>query len=489
MKAKKLVATAAVLATIILTAVLPANATPSYAPGDWPMYNRDASGSRYNSAETVLTPATVGGLVEKWRWPTAGTYGTPVVVGNTVYAGDFGGVFYALDTATGQPRWVAGGNGPITGSALVVGDVVIFGDLLGFIHGLNKNTGLPAWPPIHPNNGPSAAVYSSPTLAGDKVVIGIASQEELLAFTPGYPCCKFRGSVVALDPTPPLGASPLLWQRYTITDAEAAAGSAGAGVWSTPTYDAESGLLYVTTGNNYSAPATLTSDATIALNANTGAIVWNNQLFPNDIWNFSIPPDPEHPDYDFADSPQVYRLVNGRKVVAAGQKSGFLHVMDATTGTLLHNLQLEPGGLFGGLFADSAQADGVTFSNGIDWPGPGGDPGGIAPPAGLGNGHLIAVRSDVPGGLHEQWRFPTPDSPNMGGVAVAGGVVYFISSRSGTLYALSADTGAVLAAVPLAPSISGPSVSNGRVYAGVGDAEGAVGGQKTDGAIVALGLP
>ena len=75
------------------------------------------------------------------------------------------------------------------------------------------------------------------------------------------------------------------------------------------------GLVFVTTGQNFSEPATGTSDAIIALDAKTGAVRWVNQRLPNDIWNVRFPHGPEHPDYDIGDSPQIYRLPNGQTLI------------------------------------------------------------------------------------------------------------------------------------------------------------------------------
>src|SRR5579875_1215539 len=38
---------------------------------DWPMYNHDLAGWRFNPAEKTLSPANVEKLVEKWRFPAA----------------------------------------------------------------------------------------------------------------------------------------------------------------------------------------------------------------------------------------------------------------------------------------------------------------------------------------------------------------------------------------------------------------------------------
>jgi polyvinyl alcohol dehydrogenase (cytochrome) len=450
------------------------------------MYNRDPQGSRTNPAETALSASTVGLIVVRWRLPTPGAvHGTPAVVGGTVYAGDASGLVYALDAETGVPRWVTKVAGPVTASPLVTERLVIVGDLTGFVHGLDRATGLPAWPPLRPNDHHVAAIYGSAAPVGDLVAFGIASNEEAFAVgarpgVPAYPCCTFRGSVAALDPA----TGRLAWHTYTISAEERARGSSGAGVWSTPTYDAETGLMYVTTGNNYSAPATVTSDAILALDARSGEVVWRNQLYPNDVWNFTIPVSDEHPDFDFGDSAQVFSLDDGRKVVAAGQKSGFFHLLDAATGALIDNIQLERGGPLGGLFADSAQADGVSYANGSDWPFD--DP--LLCPCPGGTGHLIAIRSND-GNLEELWKLETIGSPNLGATAVANGVVYFISSRAGELHAVDAGSGNVLRSLRVGVALSGPSVSGGRVFLGTGDLFGFISSTDPNGSIVALGLP
>lgn len=463
----------------------PAGILQGIVPADWPMYNRDPEGTRYNPAETALGADTVGGLRVLWSLPTpAAVHGTPAVVDDTVYVGDASGTFYALDAATGVPQWVTKVGGPITASALVTEEIVIFGDLTGIIHGLDRDTGAPAWPPLRPNDHHLAAIYGSPTPVGDLVAVGIASNEEAFAVgarpgVPGYPCCTFRGSVAAVDPA----TGELAWHTYMISDEEAAAGSSGAGVWSTPTFDAESGFLYVTTGNNYDEPATGGSDAVVALDAETGNIVWRNQLYPNDVWNFQIPVDDEHPDFDFGDSAQVFDLVGHRKAVGAGQKSGFFHLLDATTGKLIDNIQVERGGPLGGLFADSAFVDGITYANGSNWPFP--DP--FACPCAGGSGHLFAIRTSNPS-MKELWKVETPDSPNLGGVAVANGVVYFNTARSGRLLAVDAESGTVLASVDVGVALSGPSVSGGRVFLGTGDIFGFISSTAQNGSIVALGI-
>jgi polyvinyl alcohol dehydrogenase (cytochrome) len=458
--------------------VVPAN------PNDWPMYNYNPQGTRDNVAEHILSPATVGGLQVKWTFPTHGPIaGTPAVVNDHVYVADEAGYVYALDR-NGHELWETPlqvgptfSNVKITASILVTDGTLVIGDQSGRIHGVDAATGVEKWS-VTPNPNPFAAIYGSATLVGNDVAIGTSSNEWIgLATIPGY-VPTFRGSLVLLDPAD----GHIIWQTFTISPADSAAGAAGAPIWSTPTYDPATNTIYTTTGNNYTQPTTSSSDSFFAVDAKTGAVKWANQRTSGDEWTVLYgDSSPQHPDYDLGDSPQVYQL-GGRTVVAAGQKSGFFHVLDAATGAQVSPpRQLAPGGTVGGLFADSAYADGVNYTNGSDWPGVF---AGQAPNLGV----LSAVAAD---GSHELWHFYTPGSPDLSGVAVANGVVYFQSMLDGTLYALDAKTGALLAQVKTGGETSGPAISRGQIYLGTGEA-GFVAINPTaplgPGSVVALGL-
>jgi polyvinyl alcohol dehydrogenase (cytochrome) len=430
------------------------------------MYNHDVQGTRHNDAEWRLSPFTVPFLRELWSVTTPGAVtGTPIVVDDRLYVGDWTGGFYKLRASDGQNVWSAQALAPISASALVTGNRVIVGDQAGVIYGLDRGTGALRWQ-IRPNPHKLAAIFSSPTPVGPYVAIGVSSNEEEAATQPGYACCSFRGSVVLVDPRD----GQVKWQTYFISDAQSAAGSAGAPVWSTPTYDDDLDLIYVSTGNNYSEPTTEQSDAVIALDGNTGAVRWQNQRILGDVSNFTYPIGPNR-DADFGDSPQIYRLWNGRKVVSAGAKNGVFWVFDAATGQMLKERQIQPGGSLGGLFSDAATAYGLIFANGSDWA----DPFDFSalPTGGL----LTAFTGDA---QHVLWQKTTPQSVNMSGVAVANAVVYFSSCNpgtgsrllddAGTLYAVNALTGTTLATKPLGHcALSGPAISNGRIFVGSGN--------------------
>ena len=437
---------------------------------DWPMYNHDPRGTRWNRAEHRLGRGSVPELRRQWRFQTDGAVaGTPAVVDGITFAVDSTGTAYAL-TENGREIWrstveVSTDIGPkVTASPLVSEGLVIFGDQAGFVHGLDAETGRERWS-VRPNPHPGAVIFSSATpvefetngRGRHAIAVGVSSVEELYAIFADYRCCTFRGSVALIDPED----GDVIWQRYLVDEPEAnsdeSSGPSGAPVWSTPTFDRQSETIYVTTGNNYSLPATDTSDAIVALRAETGRVRWVNQRTENDIANATTPPeDPEHPDYDFGDSPQIYR-VGGRKVVGAGQKSGLYHALGADRGGLINEIRVAPGGGLGGLFADSAVAESTIYANGTDWPFvyAGGEPR---------SGSLSAISGD---GSRILWHVET-EKPNLSGVAVANDVVYF-QSLDGFLYALDTSSGALLARERTGGQFGGPAISRGRIYLGTGD--------------------
>ena len=203
----------------------------------------------------------------------------------------------------------------------------------------------------------------TPVLHEGRLYVVTASLEELFGGSPTYECCTFRGSVVAYD----AASGRRLWRTYTIPEEPRKTRTtsrgtqlwapSGAAVWSAPTVDPKRGVLYVATGDSYSAPAADTSDAVMALALDTGAIRWSMQATPDDAFSsacVAAGTDPEQvegcgPDLDFGASPVLRELPGGRAVLLAGQKSGVLHALDPdANGAVLWQKRLSPGACSGG---------------------------------------------------------------------------------------------------------------------------------------------
>ena len=122
-------------------------------------------------------------------------------------------------------------------------------------------------------NTGTVAVY------GGKVFVPLSSLKALAAADGNYNCCTTSGAVAALDSK----TGKLLWYHRVIPgkatprndkkNGKPFFGPSGAPVWSSPTVDVKRNLLYIGTGENYSLPATSTSDAIEAINMSTGKLV------------------------------------------------------------------------------------------------------------------------------------------------------------------------------------------------------------------------
>jgi polyvinyl alcohol dehydrogenase (cytochrome) len=189
--------------------------------------------------------------------------------------------------------------------------------------------------------------------------------EEGAGAVPTYPCCKFRGSLVALDST----NGNVIWRTYTIAEEAHATtknrkgtqlwGPSGVALWNSPTLDLKRRAIYVGTGNNYSNPPTDLSDAVVAFDMDSGKIRWVRQLTPRDAWNTACPkrapdssncPDEDAPDFDFAASPILVDMKNGSQLLLAGQKSGMVYALDPEqAGKLVWEQRVGKGGTAGGV--------------------------------------------------------------------------------------------------------------------------------------------
>jgi polyvinyl alcohol dehydrogenase (cytochrome) len=246
----------------------------------------------------------------------------------------------------------------------VAGDrtLVFFGDAAGYVYALDASTGRPAWQ-LRADSHPTALITGTPAYHDGHLYVPVSSYDEASSVSPGYVCCTFRGSVLSIDAV----TGNVLWKTYTIAETPVpraptkrgakTVGPSGAGIWSAPTLDPEQRVVYVATGDNYSDPPTLTSDAVLALDMDSGKLLWSKQLTAGDAYNSTCPlpdkancPDSDGPDFDFGASPMLVRLKGGRRVLVLAQKSGMLHGVDPDRqGRILWQSRVGQGGVLGGL--------------------------------------------------------------------------------------------------------------------------------------------
>ena len=289
----------------------------------------------------------------------------PLVTEDTVFIGTPAGSLYALERDSGCVRWKRKFRSAIRTAVIhaeIAGEArLVFGTGDGWVVAADAVTGEQLWE-TEVRDHPHAIVTGTPLYHAGRVYAPVSSYELAVAMDAMYECCTFRGSLVSLDATD--GA--LLWRTHTIAEAPAVTGRhyvvvkewgpSGTPIWSAPAIDAETGLLYVGTGENYTAPATPTSDAIMAVRSEHGEIVWTEQFTANDTFNMAclIPdhpscPEEVGPDYDFGAPPILARMASGEHILLAGQKSGGVYAMKPDSGARIWERQLGRGGYLGGV--------------------------------------------------------------------------------------------------------------------------------------------
>jgi polyvinyl alcohol dehydrogenase (cytochrome) len=485
-------------------------------------------------------------------------HATPVVVGGYIYIGTATDpTFYklapdgtlrkyqnrerggglaglALSLAAGKnARFLSSAEG-IHGSALVAGDTVYFGDIGGWFYALDRATGKERWklssrakgfPDAHALNG----FFASPILADGKIIVAGGTLEQVVASSPLYRGCTGRGFLMALSPAKgeilwkydvgpqPQPLDPPItieddWGKHTFYF-----GPATSSVWCTPSFDADTGTIFFGTDVN-TAPrrpteddprlATRESCAVIALDVKDGREKWITQINPGDVWTNAMrsydPREGRYKDLSIGDTPKIYSIAVGgarTKVVGVGCKNGGFYVLRAGDGQIVAHTPIFTGppsypltpepdrrmlalpSCIGGLQTGCATDGRSIFTNGIDALRLGSqaraaDSG--VPPTG---GRVAAISLDT---QTEHWRHERPKVASLGGpapkplytsvgdpvasgIAIAGNVAFFTTVASGKLVALDAATGNLIKEIDLGPVWSGPSVSRGRVYVGTGN--------------------
>jgi polyvinyl alcohol dehydrogenase (cytochrome) len=322
----------------------PPLADPSAGP-IWNGWGADSANTRFQNAKDAGIPADqVRRLKLKWAFgiPNGIAYGQPSIASGRVFVGSNNGYVYSLDAATGCVYWSFRA-GPGVHTAISIGPVkgkgpskfaIYFGDMRANVYALDAGSGRLLWKtPV--DDHPLAHITGAPKLYARSLYVPVSSAEEGRSSDMHYACCTFRGSVVRLD----AATGQQKWKTYTISEPPAPArrnslgtqlwAPAGAAVWNSPTIDPKRHALYIGTGDGYTEPGARNSDSIMALDMNSGRILWSVQDTVGDAWIKGCDSGgsencPKHlgPDYDFGSSPILRTLPNGHQIIVAAQKSG-----------------------------------------------------------------------------------------------------------------------------------------------------------------------
>ncbi len=363
----------------------PAMKNPSDGPS-WNGWGNDLANTRFQPAQSAgLSASQVPRLKLKWAFGLPGgaeTSGQPAIVSGRVFLGDYNSFVYSLDAATGCVYWSFRADAQVR-TAMVIGAVRVkgkakghakstapdgapsgaryaayFGDKKANIYAVDAHSGELLW---KTNVEPRllAHITGAPALYRGRLYVGVAGSEEIVSGDPHYPCCTYRGSLSALD----ANTGKVIWKTYTIAEEPKPTkknslgtqlwAPAGASIWTTPTIDPKLHAVYVSTGNAFTAPAAKTSDAIMALDLETGKILWSYQGVEQDASPGGCDgrgpkgeqcPENPGPDWDFANSPILRTLANGKRVLVAAHKGGGVVAVDPDRqGALLWKTDLSEG--------------------------------------------------------------------------------------------------------------------------------------------------
>jgi polyvinyl alcohol dehydrogenase (cytochrome) len=330
-----------------------------------------------SAADAGFDAAAIPALRLRWAFAYPGALRTrsqPAIGFGAVFTGSQDGHVYSFDLDGGCERWVYEAGAEVRTAVVLVESasrpLAVFGDLLARLHAVDARTGERVWV-RRMDDHPSATLTGTPALFEGRLYVPVSSLEVTPAADPAYPCCSFRGKVVAVE----AATGEEIWTHFTIPDPPQESGKtavgtpvlapSGAPVWSSPAVDVKHRLIYFGTGENYSTPADNNSDAIMAVNLDTGERVWQRQSTRGDAWNVACmmrdnpncPPE-NGPDFDHGAS-MILKTVAGRRVLLAGHKNGTVFGLDPDEqGAERWSVKTGRGSIQGGVhFGMAASAD------------------------------------------------------------------------------------------------------------------------------------
>ncbi len=324
-------------------------------PENWFTAGRDFGKSHF-SPLTQINTRSVARLGLAWQYDThtiRGLEATPLVVDGVMFTTGSVGQVYALDATNGREIWTFDPHNDMRvnqrsccdevnrGLAVWQGKVYV-GSFDGHLFALNARTGSVVWKVdtiVDHKRGYTST--GAPEVAGHVVVIGNSGAEyDARGYVSAYDLetgkLAWRFYTVPGDPSKPY-ENPELKMAAKTWDPNSSWPMGGGGtVWDAIDYDPQLNLVYFGTGNgtfydqSKRSPAggdNLFIASIIALNPDTGRLVWYYQLAPGDQW-----------DYD-AVQPMILTdlKIDGvvHKVLMQAPKTGFFYILDRKTGKVL----------------------------------------------------------------------------------------------------------------------------------------------------------
>ena len=312
---------------------------------DWLSYSGGYKSERFSPLEQI-NPVNVSQLKVMWAYQmqAAGIAGaglqetTPLVANGIMYLTEAPSSVTALDARTGNLLWhwkpdiseevLNIGFPRINRGVALLDDSVFVATLDARLFALDAISGAVRWEATVADNSVGFSLTLAPLALDGKIIVGVSGAE-----------AGIRGFIDAYDSN----TGERLWRTFTVPEpgepgSETWQGEAwqtgGGSTWLTGSFDAELNTLYWTTGN----PApdwngdlrpgdNLFTCAVLALNPDTGEMLWHFQYTPHDTHDW--------------DANQIPVLIDGefegkqRKLLALANRNAFYYLIDRETGEYL----------------------------------------------------------------------------------------------------------------------------------------------------------
>ncbi|MBI4265644.1 MAG: PQQ-binding-like beta-propeller repeat protein [Acidobacteria bacterium] len=329
-------------------------------PADWLMWRRTLDTWGYSPLDQI-TANNVRTLRLVWTRPLGPGIqeGTPLVYDGVMYFPNPLDHIQAIDARTGDLKWEYRRKLPedlnkffpvpaINRNLAIYGSLIIDTSADDYVFGLNAQTGELAWETKILDYQKGAQQTSGPIVANGKIISGRGCEPE-----GGPEACV----ITAHDAT----TGKELWRTRTIP----APGEPGSetwgdvpyeerlhvGTWLVPSYDPALNLIYIGTSVSSPAPKFLLGgndrkhlyhNSTLALNADTGKIVWYYQHVV-DHWDLDHPFERLLVDTAVVPNPSDVRWINPRLrpgerrrvITGVPGKTGLVYTLDRETGEFL----------------------------------------------------------------------------------------------------------------------------------------------------------
>jgi len=427
----------------------------------WNGWGNELTNTRFQNAGAARLPAAqVPKLKLKWAfgYPAGvSSNGQPTIAAGRLFVGSDNGYLYSLNARSGCVYW-SFENGSIIRNSPVVAPItgqgaaryaVFFGDGHANVYALDAQTGKLLWK-TRADSHFVARITAGVKYYNGKLFVPVSSSEEFSSGSPGYSCCTARGSVVALD----ANTGKQIWKAWvipeepkpykTMANGVVLYRPAGGAVWNSPTVDPVRNAIYFGTGDATTAPSPLTTDGIMAVDIETGKLLWSYQATANDVFmggcggteRSEACPTPMGPDMDIGNSPILITIANGKRVLLGGTKSADVFALDPDNkGALLYRVNAAGGPI---------NITGRAARGSIVWGGAAGDQ---LVYYGAGGAGLVAMK---PSDGEIAWSFTGPPlaaggrGAGLGAAPTAIPGVVFEGAGDGRLFAVSSTDGKLL---------------------------------------------